>query len=362
MAKTASTIIDPLDPTGEHIVGYAPITGGGQKTIYDWDLAAGQNAQGQTDADVYTNWLNSGLMSPAMSAPKYTGALKLGNSTITNPEAYGMENEARSQWGKDYIEWLNLTGGENRIATQEQLENPTLAEDIPTVTNAKFNSMESLLDSVSNAGWVIISTGEKEQLTAVDVKNGDPGVRATDVVVAKYDPTTGNYSNQTTFRVVDYGDYFYTTRAMDAAGGKGLTTTNSMSALGELTGVPGMALGTRSIPSSNASTITAAIPEIPSLTLSEYRALDTDQRAKVKQAVEANKQDWNEWLSGLKNPAPAVISYTELRTMNATDKAALRQQVEDAGLLWSDYIDQIYSPWSTSFSSPSRVTYATYRG
>lgn len=356
MAKTASTVIK--DPYEDHIVGYSSVIGKGDVPVYDWDIAPGTNAQGQTEADVYTNWLNKGLINT--SAPKYTGALRLGNTTIANPEAYGMENEARSQWGEDYTDWLNRTGGDNRMATAKQLENPRLAEDIPTVTNNRFRSTEEIIDNISKAGWVVIRTGENKQLTAVDESKGDSGVRSKDVVVARYNPATGSYSDARTFQVVDYGDHFATTQAMDAAGGKGLMTADSTNASGQPTGVPGMALGARAASMSNAGTILPYMPE--NMTLSGYRALSTTQRQSLKTAVEVRGKDWNEYLSGLKDPAPAVVSYAELRTMNASDKATLRQQVEDAGLSWSDYVDQIFSPWSASFNSPRRVTYATYRG
>ena len=346
--------IGDIDPaTGDRIAGIAPITGGGEQYVYDWEYAPGQNAQGQTEGQIYQDWLTKGLVTPEQ--PKiegsYTPSQRRNNQYFPEMGASPLLDDGYEQatGASNYMSWLEGTKGGFRAEAQSKF-----AKEIPTVTNASFSDSDSLVDSITNAGYSVIKQ---------DNIISSPTEKQDSYTVARYDPVSKQYTDPTTFyvnqRVEGDGIVVTTGQAFDAMMGQGRVGEGNPAY-----GVPG--------------DISAGVPDpqlpfdpsvlLPGeLSLSDYRALNTDQRLRIKSAIEANKMDWGEWLNALKDTAPAVVSYQELRLMNAADKAKLRQQVEDAGLSWADYVDQIYEPWrdsqaASSFNTPRRVSYAIPRG
>lgn len=312
------------------------------------------------ESDVYANWVKQGLINDPASGlmPSKAAGPQRADASLA-----WLDSNAYPDWFKEQVR----TGTENVALTDyAQFERSKgegrtsylppgstratskLAPEIPTVTNAKFANAASLADSITNAGWVIIKT---------DIGQDSAGQAQTKFTVGKYDPSIAGFTDFTTFNATrPKGEVnLYTGQAFDALMGQGAKLPGSFSPTGIPSGPPSdLPSGTPSYKGS-----------LPSLTRSGYRALNTDQRNQLHDAVTANKMDWNEYLSGLKDPAPRVVGYDELRLMNAQDKGVLRQQVEDAGLNWSDYVDQIYEPWKASqgqFNNARRVTYATARG
>lgn len=319
-----------------------------------------------SEAEIYANWVKQGFINDPASGLMPS---KAAGPQRADPSLAWLDSNAYPDWFKEQVR----TGTENVALTDyAQFERSRgegrtsylppgstratskLAPEIPTVTNAKFANPASLVDSITNAGWVVIKTDQGQDSA------GQAQIKFT---VGKYDPSIAGFTDFTVFNATKpkgSGD-LYTGQAFDALLGQGAKLAGST----ETNGIPsGPQADYRS-----SDSILPTVPKLPSsMTRSGYRALNTDQRNQLHDAVTANKMDWNEYLSGLKDPAPRVVAYDELRLMNAQDKGTLRQQVEDAGLNWSDYVDQIYEPWKSmqtttpGFSNARRVTYATARG